>query len=94
MRSDVVAVGVVELCNVGGLASEPHSMDRRLHDVVRRDVVVAGQRQPRRLHGDPATRNDHVASTLTHTSLWCYQRQLNDAGFKEEKSVMIIVNFV
>lgn len=55
MRLDVVAVGV-ELCNVGGLATEPHSMDRRLHDVVGRDVVVARQRQPGRLHGDPATR--------------------------------------
>lgn len=28
-------------------------MDRCLHDVVRGDVVVARQRQPRRLHRDP-----------------------------------------
>lgn len=58
LRSDEVAVSVVKLvCNVGSLAAEPHSMDRRLHDVVRRDVVVARQRHARRLHRDPADRS-------------------------------------
>lgn len=57
MRLDVIAVSVVKfVCNVGSLAAEPHSMDRRFDDVVRRDVVVARQRHARRLHCDPAMR--------------------------------------
>lgn len=52
---EVGAVGVGRVRNAGGLAAEPHSMDRRLHNVVRRDVVVPWQWQPSGLHGDPAT---------------------------------------
>lgn len=52
---EVSAVGVGRVRNAGGLAAEPHSMDRRLHNVVRRDVVVPWQWQPGGLHRDPAT---------------------------------------
>ncbi|CAH0605781.1 unnamed protein product [Chrysodeixis includens] len=50
-------------------------MDRRLHDVVRRDVVVARQRQPGRLHRDPATTTTHLQTpgNCTHMVLACSQ---------------------
>lgn len=48
-------VGEGAVRGAGGRPAEPHSMDRRLHDVVRGDVVVPGQRQTRSLHCDPET---------------------------------------
>lgn len=51
---EVGAVGVGRVRNARGLAAEPHSMDRRLHNVVWRDVVVPWQWQPCGLHCDPA----------------------------------------
>lgn len=59
MRRMMVAVGTVQLvgtrAGTGRLASERASMDGRLHNVVRSDVVVTRQRQTSRLHRDPAT---------------------------------------
>ncbi|CAH2071367.1 unnamed protein product, partial [Iphiclides podalirius] len=55
----LVHVGKAEVLqsvtSAGTLATEHHSMDRRLHNVVRSDVVVAGQRQAGRLHRDSET---------------------------------------
>lgn len=64
-------------------AAQPHSMDRRLHDVVRGDVVVPGQRQPRRLHRDPATRA-RVSTAVTR-----HRATVSRRIFQNELEVMI-----
>ncbi|GBP21277.1 hypothetical protein EVAR_11672_1 [Eumeta japonica] len=53
VASRVVVEALVGPVRVGRLDVRRHSVDRRLHDVIGRDVVVPGKWQTRRFHGDP-----------------------------------------